>query len=153
MNRSTVVRPGHAEDLPAILSIEAQCGSVTWSPDGFHTTLSDENHVSLVATAPDNTVRGFILAQVAADECTVHTIGVLPSCQRHGIGTMLLNGLIMHAERLGCAMMFLEVRSKNTGAQSFYRCLGFASSGKRKGYYGDDNDDAILMSRPLHLSV
>jgi len=115
MNRSTVVRPGHAEDLPAILSIEAQCGSVTWSPDGFHTTLSDETTWSLVATAPDNTVRGFILAQVAADECTVHTIGVLPSCQRHGIGTMLLNGLIMHAERLGCAMMFLEVRSKKYG--------------------------------------
>lgn len=153
MSCETVIRPAFAADLLAILSVEASCRSVTWSSRGIAQELSDENTLGLVALATGGAVCGYALSRCAADECTVHTIAVLPSWRRRGIGTSLMHALIAQAAQRRIATLFLEVRGKNTGAQAFYAALGFAPCGTRKTYYADDNDDAIVMSHPLNLSA
>jgi ribosomal-protein-alanine N-acetyltransferase len=153
MSGETVLRPVSADDLPAILSVEASCRSVTWTPRGFAQDLSDKNLLGLVALSAGSTVCGYVLSRCAADECTVHTIAVLPSCRRRGIGTKLLQALIARASERRVATLFLEVRGKNAGAQAFYASLGFAPCGTRKAYYSDDNDDAVIMRRRLNLSA
>jgi ribosomal-protein-alanine N-acetyltransferase len=153
MKSDMIVRAARAADFPSILSIETECRSVTWSSDGFQEELSGENPGALVAVKGNGEVVGFALARFAADECTIHSIAVSPSCQRLGVGRLLVNELAARAVRRGCTTMFLEVRSKNSGAQSFYGSLGFTGYAKRKAYYRDDNDDAMLMSLRLHLSV
>jgi ribosomal-protein-alanine N-acetyltransferase len=141
------IRRAAADDLPAILSIEASSRSVTWSADGFQQELSDENALGLVAMAADGAACGHVLARRAADECTILTIAVLPSCQRQGIGRKLVEALAAQALQEHCVTLFLEVRSRNRGAQCFYKALGFLPRGVRRAYYSNDNDDAILMSR------
>jgi ribosomal-protein-alanine N-acetyltransferase len=157
MSGDTVIRPAGAGDLPPILSLEAECKSVRWSLQGFTRELSDENSLSLVALGGNGELRGYVMARCAADECTVHTIAVLPSLRRLGIATLLMRALMTMAAQKGIATLFLEVRSRNTGAQAFYEALEFARQGMRKAYYSDDNDDAIVMTRilarALNLSV
>lgn len=147
------IRSAIANDLAAILSVEATCQSVTWSSDGFQQELSDENTLGLVAQAATGAVCGYVLARCAADECMVHTIAVLPFFRRHGIGVLLMKELMARAALRRIATLLLEVRGKNRGAQAFYAALGFAPCGTRKAYYNDDNDDAIIMARPLDLSA
>jgi ribosomal-protein-alanine N-acetyltransferase len=147
MTGDAVIRTAIMEDLPAILSIEALCRSVTWSPDGFASELSDAHSLCLVSCAGDDRVCGYALSRCAADECTIHTIAILPSCQRQGIGRLLMRELLARAALLHIATLFLEVRSKNTGARAFYAALGFSSGETRRAYYNNDRDDAIIMSR------
>jgi [ribosomal protein S18]-alanine N-acetyltransferase len=146
------VRSATAHDLSAILSIEASSKSVTWSAGGFEQELSDGNVLGVIAHTADGSACGYILGRCAADECTIHTVAVLPSFQRHGIGRTLVDAMIAKAVRRQCATLFLEVRSRNGSARAFYESLGFLRRGIRKAYYGDDGDDAIIMSRPLFLS-
>ena len=143
------IRPAAATaaDLSAILSVEASSRTVSWSADGFKQELSDENSLGCVAFSADGTACGYVLSRCAADECTIHTIAVLPSCQRQGIGRKLMDAMAAQAVRRHCARLFLEVRSRNRGARAFYKALGFLPQGTRKAYYGDDGDDAIIMSR------
>jgi [ribosomal protein S18]-alanine N-acetyltransferase len=147
MIRGVIIRPVIAADCSAILSVEASSRSVTWSADGFKQELSNENSLGCVASSADGTACGYILSRCSADECTIHTIAVLPSCQRQGLGRTLVETLVAQAAQRHCSTLFLEVRSRNRGAQAFYKALGFLPQGTRKAYYGDDGDDAIIMSR------
>jgi ribosomal-protein-alanine N-acetyltransferase len=153
MTDDTIIRSAVAGDLAAILSVEAACQSVTWSSESFQQELSDENTLGCVAQAANGTVCGYVLARCAADECMVHTIAVLPFFRRRSIGVLLMKELMARAVLRRIATLFLEVRGKNMGAQAFYTALGFTSCGARKAYYRDDDDDAIIMVRPLDLSA
>jgi len=152
-----ILRPARVSDLSTILSVEAACRSVSWSHDNFLLELSDENALCLIAQTDEREVCGYILSRCAADECTIHTLGVLPTCRRQGVGTALVQALAEAAVRRNVATLFLEVRAQNTGARVFYATCGFARCGTRKAYYADDNDDAIIMTRvlarPLNLST
>jgi ribosomal-protein-alanine N-acetyltransferase len=149
MSGDVVIRTATEADLAAILSVESACNSVTWTPDGFARELSDENSLGLIASSKDGTACAFVLSRCAADECSIHTIAVLPSCQRRGIGTQLVQALLLQAARRHCASVFLEVRGRNAGGRAFYAALGFAPCGTRKAYFSDDNDDAIVMNRSI----
>ena len=60
---------------------------------------------------------------------------------------MLLESLIKQSKVLGAKKIFLEVRSKNQKALSFYKKYKFTEDALRVDYYSGDNpDDAILMS-------
>jgi ribosomal-protein-alanine N-acetyltransferase len=45
----------------------------------------------------------------------------------------------------GVAGITLEVRVSNISAQNLYKSIGFAEYGIRKGYYTDNNEDAVIM--------
>jgi ribosomal-protein-alanine N-acetyltransferase len=141
------VRPATLDDLSAILSVEASSRSVSWTADGFKQELSEENTIGLIAQCDGGAACGYVLSRCAADECTIHTIAVLPSCQRQGTGRQLMETMVAQAVKRQCTTLFLEVRSRNRGAIAFYKALGFLPQGTRKAYYGDDGDDAIIMRR------
>jgi ribosomal-protein-alanine N-acetyltransferase len=81
-----------------------------------------------------------------AAEAEVHTIGVAPLAQGHGIGRRLLAGLLERADALG-AVTFLEVRTDNEPALALYRSEGFEVVGTRRRYYASGRD-AYTMRRP-----
>jgi [ribosomal protein S18]-alanine N-acetyltransferase len=145
---AVTIRPATSADLSAILSVEASSRSVSWTADGFKQELSEENTIGLIAQCDGGAACGYVLSRCAADECTVHTIAVIPSRQRQGIGRKLMDTMSAQAaQRCRCATLFLEVRSRNRGAIAFYEALGFLPQGTRKAYYADDGDDAIIMRR------
>ena len=86
-----------------------------------------------------------------AGECSgeIESVGVTSSAQRRGIGRELCQSVIRWCQLHGASYLDLEVRSQSDGAVALYRELGFVAAGKRRNYYRDPADDAILMRLDL----
>jgi ribosomal-protein-alanine N-acetyltransferase len=84
------------------------------------------------------------------DEAHVTSVAVHPDYRGRRLGELLFNVLIQEAVYLGADRMTLEVRVSNHAARQLYKRLGFVSAGIRKGYYNDNQEDAIIMWKHLY---
>ena len=91
---------------------------------------------------------GWVVVWFVGGEAHIASIGVAESERRRGIGELLVLGAIEAATANQCDEVTLEVRESNKGAQALYRKYGFRVVGERKGYYVDDNEDALIMTTP-----
>lgn len=82
------------------------------------------------------------------DEAHISTIAVHPEYRGRGLGEMMLVGLIDAALMLQTREVTLEVRVSNSVAQNLYRKYRFEQVGRRKQYYHDNNEDALIMTLP-----
>lgn len=124
-------------------------GDDPWSARAFREELN-AGHLYLGVRDPDGRLVGYAgLAFTAGPpqaEAEVHTIGVDPAWQGHGLGRRLLDGLLEGADQVG-ATVFLEVRTDNEPAQALYAATGFTVVGLRKRYYRPSGADAYTMRR------
>ncbi len=151
-NTEITVRPADKNDITDILEIEKVSFTDPWSETMFVSHISSPSGVTLVA-ACDSVVCGYINAYVidgdpTADdgECEIANIAVLPEYRRNHIGNMLVGEIIELAKSKHCSKVFLEVRESNSGAKYLYQKKGFYEYGKRKNYYSDPREDAVLMT-------
>lgn len=91
-------------------------------------------------------ILGFAGFWLIIDEAHLVDIAVQPAYCRIGIGESLLISVINLAVRANARIVTLEVRTSNQAAQSLYRKYGFATVGRRPGYYLDNMEDALIMS-------
>jgi ribosomal-protein-alanine N-acetyltransferase len=91
-------------------------------------------------------IDGVIGFWMMADEAHIMTLGVRQRCRRQSIGELLLISAIDLALQLNARIMTLEVGSSNRSAQALYGKYGFANVGVRRGYYGENREDAVIMS-------
>jgi len=91
-------------------------------------------------------ILGFAGIWIIAHEAHIINIAVRQSYRRHGIGELLLMALIELAREYQAGMITLEVRASNITSQQLYLKYHFQQVGRRKGYYNDNREDAILMS-------
>ena len=82
------------------------------------------------------------------DESHISTLAVHPDWRGRGLGEMLLVALIESSILRGAGEVTLEVRVSNVVAQNLYRKYGFVQVGRRKGYYHDNHEDALIMTTP-----
>ncbi|MFH1775506.1 MAG: ribosomal protein S18-alanine N-acetyltransferase [Chloroflexota bacterium] len=96
---------------------------------------------------------GFAGFWIMADEAHIISIAVRSEYLRQGMGELLLIALIDLAVELGASMITLEVRVSNTAAQQLYYKYGFIQVGRRRAYYVDNREDALIMStEDIHSS-
>ncbi|MEZ5854013.1 MAG: ribosomal protein S18-alanine N-acetyltransferase [Hyphomicrobiaceae bacterium] len=142
--------PAHAGP---IASLHAQMFPMPWDEAAITGMLAHPGSIAMVASQGGSVaVGGFALAQVAADEAEILTLGVAGEWRRHGVARRLVEAIKRAAARSGAASLFLEVAADNTAAQALYKATGFAESGRRKGYYERPNapsQDAIVMRAKL----
>jgi ribosomal-protein-alanine N-acetyltransferase len=81
------------------------------------------------------------------NEGHITNIAVHPLHRRKGLGQTLLNTLLLYAIRGSLTDVTLEVRVSNVAARALYEHNGFAVEGRRKGYYSDNKEDALIMWR------
>lgn len=93
---------------------------------------------------------GFLAARRVDPEWELENIVVAASACRMGIGKRLLGALLAEAAKTNNAAVFLEVRESNVAARALYGKAGFRESGRRKSYYKDPLEDAILYRSDLH---
>jgi ribosomal-protein-alanine N-acetyltransferase len=79
------------------------------------------------------------------DEAHITTIGVRRDIQHNGYGRILFAGLVQASYDMGAKWITLEVRTSNDNAMKMYEAFGFKVIGRRKGYYTDNGEDAIVM--------
>ena len=88
---------------------------------------------------------GFAGMWCIMDEAHITTIGVEPELRGRKIGELVLASLLEEALDRGVHRATLEVRRTNTVAQNLYAKYGFKTMAVRKGYYGNNNEDALVM--------
>lgn len=150
------VRPATIADIQMLMSIEQ--GSPTaahWNEEQYRKSLQPNGvpeRVSLVIEEGD--VKGFIVAQVLGDEWEIENIVVAASAQRRGLGSELVKELLNRARDRGARAIFLEVRESNRAARELYTRSGFVEAGRRRSYYANPPEDALLFRHnfPQELS-
>ena len=140
--RITVMRRRH---LRSVLRIENTVYPRPWSLGLFMSELAIRTGRVYLVARVGPTVVGYAGLMFSIDDGHVTTIAVDPNWQRGKVGTRLLLELSRRAIALGAKNLTLEVRVSNEGAQALYRSFGYAPAGVRKGYYIENNEDAIIM--------
>jgi ribosomal-protein-alanine N-acetyltransferase len=88
-----------------------------------------------------------------AADLEIYNLGVLPEYRRRGLGRGLLSLGMGLAADLGARRAVLEVRPGNREAMALYGSLGFTPCGRRKRYYTDTGEDALILELPLSPAV
>lgn len=133
-------------DLEQVIAIDQVSFSLPWPQRSFQYEL-DENFTSRCWVVEiDGRVAAMMVGWLIVDELHVATIATHPDHRGQGIGKKILVHSLLAARKEGVIRAFLEVRESNVVALSMYRSLGFVEDGRRKEYYKDNNEDAILMS-------
>jgi ribosomal-protein-alanine N-acetyltransferase len=116
-----------------------------WSESGVAAMAGAGTQV-LVAVA-ENEIAGAVAWREPGSEAEILNLAVVPRWRRRGIGRALMEGALQAAAASGVRRFFLEVRESNVGARAFYSGLGFRETGRRRGYYRNPDEDALLLSR------
>lgn len=123
-------------------------GDDPWPQDAFVREVAAA-HNRYVAARMDGRLVGYAgvarLGRTAPFEFEIHTIGVDPAYQRHGIGRAMMSRLLEFAGP--DSVVYLEVRTDNEPAIALYHSLGFVTVGLRKRYYRVSGADAFTMRR------
>jgi ribosomal-protein-alanine N-acetyltransferase len=132
-------------DLPQIITIERRAFSTPWSLAMFVLELSKSTGWCLAALHGETLV-GYLVCSRYDTVWHIMNVAVDPADRRTGIATALLTGLI---ERINDtrARFTLEVRESNVGAIALYERYGFRAAGRRRRYYRDNGEDAVIMWR------
>lgn len=130
--------------LPAILAIEARTNTAPWSERSFRNELGHEFGLFLVAILEGEVV-GYGGAWLVIDEAHITTVAVASEHQRKGIGQRLMVQLLEKAKERGMLCSSLEVRASNDPGIKLYEKLGYEVTTRRKGYYPDNREDALVM--------
>lgn len=131
--------------LRSVLRIEAKVYPRPWTLGLFLSELAIRQSRVYIVARVAGAVVGYGGLMVIADDGHVATLAVDPRWQQHKVATRLLLILVRTAIERGCRALTLEVRVSNTAAQELYRRFGFVPAGIRKGYYPENNEDALVM--------
>ena len=137
--------PMDRSHLTAVAALERQNFSRPWSLQLLEDELYNPNVSLVVAEGEDGSVLGYGMIGVVLDEGCLEKIVVAPEHRRQGIAEAILKAFL----RFGwahLAFLTLEVRESNAPAIALYEKLGFQVVGRRKNYYADLHEDAILMT-------
>ena len=129
-------------DLPGVLSIERRSFPAPWSLAMFVLELSKPSGICLAADTGDG-LAGYLVCSRYADIWHVMNVAVDPARRREGIAARMMSELLDTAGRDG--RYTLEVRVSNHGAIAMYERLGFRRAGRRRRYYSDNGEDAMIM--------
>src|SRR5574344_385942 len=140
------IRARTKKDVENVVKIEAEAyGEHHWGKDSFYGELSNELAHYFCATDVNDVILGYSGIWGILDEAHITNIAISPDFRRHKIGEALLVNMINFCMQNEIKYITLEVRVSNAPAISLYEKYGFKSLGTRKGYYQNNNEDALIM--------
>jgi [ribosomal protein S18]-alanine N-acetyltransferase len=146
---SLTVRRATAADLDAILTIENGAFPDPWSRRSFASLLDAPTVRMDVLVDAEGAVLGYVVLLCAPPDADVANIAVSPRARRQGAGRRLLGTALGAAARAGVRTVHLEVRESNVAARALYAAFGFAPVGRRRGYYQQPREDALVLRATL----
>jgi ribosomal-protein-alanine N-acetyltransferase len=140
------IRKMTLDDVPAVVDLDQKSFSLPWPERSFRFELTDNPASRCWVAEVDEKIVGMIVVWLIVDEAHVATIATHPDFRRKGIAKMLLSHTLRKLIEQGARSSFLEVRASNLAAQELYRKFGYEETGRRRRYYKDNDEDAILMN-------
>lgn len=130
------------EHIDGIVSIENECFSNPWTKEGFAAEIENGGSHFYVALA-DFPI-GYIGVQEVCNEAYITNLAVPKEFRGRGIGRALLGEAISGARERDNDFITLEVRQSNEAAISLYMSFGFVEVGKRRDFYRNPTENALL---------
>jgi len=137
--------PADRSHLPQLAALERACFSHPWSEAMLAEELYNDNASLVAAEGEDGTVLGYGMVRAVLDEGCLERIAVVPAYRRQGVAEELLSAFLRFGQA-HLAFLTLEVREGNAPAIALYEKLGFREVGRRKNYYPESKEDAVLMT-------
>ncbi len=134
-------------DLPQVIAIERRAFTTPWSLAMFVLELSKPSGICLAAVRDDRIV-GYLVCSRYDTIWHLMNVAVDDRLRRHGIAIALIDHLFALADQPG-EQYTLEVRTSNESAIRLYERFGFHAAGRRRGYYHDNREDAVIMWRTV----
>lgn len=156
------------DTLPLVAEVEKTAYAYPWSLRHFHDSLASGHLAQALLATPHPSdphewahaptwsdgrwLLGYLVAMPVVDEVHLLNLTTAPTHRRQGHAQRLMQALLDWACRRQAQSLWLEVRESNAPARALYDRLGFATVGRRKGYYpdiGSRREDALVMQRPI----
>ena len=170
------LKPLTADLLPAAVELDRQCLGGIWSLDGYQREIDSPNSDLLALSIhgmgngeqrtgngeeekedsiqnPKSKIQnpksliGLGCLWAIVEEAHITLLAIHPDYQRQGLGLMLLCTLLQSAQYRGLERATLEVRASNQAAIALYQKFGFQEAGRRRRYYQDTGEDALVLWR------
>lgn len=136
-------------DLDAVLAIERASFPTPWSRGAFVYELKQNRAARCWVARLTGELVGYLCLWEVGPELHITNLAVHPEWRRQGIARTLLGEVLEDARRRRLTLAFLEVRPTNSEARALYERFGFRVIGRRKGYYADTGEDALIMETDL----
>jgi ribosomal-protein-alanine N-acetyltransferase len=163
------IRFAIAADVPAILALDRSAPtSAHYSEERYQEMIAqgfnarsmdllnakrtgnlDELSRMILVSAEDSEVKAFLISRALGPEWEIENLVVAKAGRRKGVASQLLGELLKLARNRAARKVFLEVRESNAAARGLYEKLEFVESGRRRNYYHDPGEDAVLYTREL----
>ena len=72
--------------------------------------------------------------------------------RRRGVASQLMRALVTIGGERQLERILLEVRESNYAGRALYQRFGFQVNGRRKGYYSQPPEDALLLTLALNCT-
>jgi len=147
------IRNAREDDLEAIIQIQSRAPEMAqWTAGDYRNLATDSLGLLLVAELDrmgPPAVAGFAAFHHLLDEAELRNIAVDPAQRRKGVGRELVAEGRRRLPELGVSRIFLEVRASNLAAQRLYLSTGFRILSRRREYYRDPPEDALIFTMEL----
>jgi ribosomal-protein-alanine N-acetyltransferase len=147
VNSELEIRQLAYADLPQVIAIERRAFPTPWSLAMFVLELSKPSGICLAALE-DGAMVGYLVCSRYDTVWHLMNVAVEPHRRRQGIATALLDRLFEQADKPN-EQYTLEVRTSNESAIRLYERFGFRAAGRRRAYYHDNREDALIMWRTV----
>lgn len=142
--------PMTSNHVPSVAELEAICFRDPWSENSVASELNNPLSLWLVAVEEDTLV-GYVGSQTVMGETDMMNVAVHPNHRRRGIARILIEELIKALKNLESRCLTLEVRASNEPAIALYTDLGFIEAGRRRNYYRNPKEDALILRKEWEL--
>ena len=136
-------------DLGSVMSIERAAFSMPWKATTFESLLQRSDADLIAAVAEDDHLVGYAVVWTVVDQAELGNVAVHDDWRKRGVGRTLVEAALERARARAAVECFLEVRESNRNAQSLYEKCGFRSIGRRRRYYSNPTEDALVMRAEL----
>ena len=145
-----IIETMKSSHVAQIAELEKICFSDPWSEKSIASELNNELAFWLTAVEGEQ-VAGYIGSQTVMDESDMMNVAVHPDFRRKGIAEALVNALVEVLKSKGSRCLTLEVRASNVPAITLYEKLGFSEIGRRKNYYRNPREDALILRKEWEI--
>lgn len=142
--QKNVIEKMKIDDIANVVEVEMKSFEIPWSKESFENELKNKLALYLVIKVEEKAV-GYVGVWKIFDEGHITNVAVHPDFRGKGLAKALISELLSLCRKDGITSFTLEVRESNIIAQNLYKSFGFVEAGKRKAYYSDNNEDAIIM--------
>lgn len=139
------IRAAVPADVPVLLELERRAATAAhWNEQDYRRLFEPAGRRLALVLEEEGKVCGFVVGRDLGDEWEIENVAVAGPARRRGLGTRLVGELLERARARGAHSVFLEVRESNRAARSLYEKWAFQESDRRRSYYHDPQEDAVV---------